>query len=121
MTSFRPKSPFLKDDSELRTVRPISDLSELYYDFAEYRLEIMEERTRRERKELMKRQKTHKKFDTRGHKRFLEESIAFMEHTDHEIVEESKVKKGYIEKVDFPDVVVGSAGEGRPAKRSRTE
>ena len=42
VTSWRPRSPFVKDNSELRTVRPVSDLTELYYDFAEYRLEIME-------------------------------------------------------------------------------
>jgi hypothetical protein len=38
VTSWRPRSPFVKDDSELRTVRPVSDLNELCYDLVEYRL-----------------------------------------------------------------------------------
>lgn len=121
MTSFRPRSPFIKDDTELRTVRPISNLSELYYDFAEYRCEILEERLRKERKEIMARRRARKKFDTLKHKKFLEESIAFLEHTDHELVEDSKVRSGFIEEVDFPDVVVGASEDARPAKRARVE
>ena len=43
VTSFRPKCPLIKDDSVLTTVRAISDLSELYGGYAEYRLEMLEE------------------------------------------------------------------------------
>jgi len=118
VTSFRPKSALLKDDSVLTTVRPISDLSELYYDFAEYRLEIMAERIQNARKEMNARRK-RKKFDTLGHKKFLEESIAFLEHMDNEIVEDSKVIPGYIEEVDIPDVVVSAQEDARPTKRAR--
>ncbi|KAF2109013.1 hypothetical protein BDV96DRAFT_503327 [Lophiotrema nucula] len=121
VTSFRPRSPYLKDDTELRTVRPISDLSELYYDFAEYRLEMLEERLRKERKEIMARRRVRKSFDTLKHKRFLEESIDFLEHTDKELVEDSKVISGYIEEVDIPDVVVCASEDARPSKRARVE
>ncbi|KAF2876508.1 hypothetical protein BDV95DRAFT_483811 [Massariosphaeria phaeospora] len=119
VTSFRPRSPFLKDDTELRTVRPISDLSELYYDFAEYRLEIMEERLRKERKGVIARRRARKKFDTLGHKKFLEDSMAFMEHTDNEMLEDSKVTVGYLPEIEIPDVVVGATDDSRPAKRAR--
>lgn len=121
MTSFRPRSAFKKDDTVLTTVRPISDLSELYYEFAEYRCEIMEERLRKERKDMMARRRARKKFDTVGHKRFLEESAAFLEHSNREMVEDSKVTSGYIDKIDIPDVVVGATEDARPAKRARVE
>ncbi|KAF2474733.1 uncharacterized protein BDR25DRAFT_384101 [Lindgomyces ingoldianus] len=121
VTSFRPRSPFMKDDSVLTTVRPISDLSELYYDFAEYRCEIIEERLRKERKEIIARRRARKKFNTLAHKRFLEESIAFLEHTNSEIVEDSKVIPGHIKEVNYPDVVVGAPEEAHSAKRARVE
>lgn len=121
MTSFRPRSATLKDDSVLTTVRPISDLSELYYDFAEYRCEILEERLRKERKEIMARRKARKKFDTLGHKKFLEQSIAFLKHSDNELVEDSKVVAGFIDEVNIPDVVVGASDDVHPTKRVRVE
>jgi hypothetical protein len=118
VTSFRPRSPHIKDDSVLDTVRPISDLSSLYYGFAEYRLEMMEERIRKARKDMTARQLAGKKFDTAGHKKFLEESVAFMGHTNHEVVEDSKVIPGFIQEVDLPDAV-GDTKDERPAKRVR--
>ncbi|KAH7132109.1 hypothetical protein B0J11DRAFT_503291 [Dendryphion nanum] len=120
VTSFRPRSAAFKDDSVLTTVRPISNLSELYYEFAEYRLEILEERLRKERKDIMACRRARKKFDTLGRKKFLEDSIAFLEHTDNEIVEDNKVIAGYIDEINYPDVEVGAA-ESRPAKRARIE
>ncbi|KAF2854895.1 hypothetical protein T440DRAFT_465029 [Plenodomus tracheiphilus IPT5] len=106
VTSWRPRSAFVKDDTELRTVRPVSDLSELYYDFAEYRLDIIEQRIRAAREEMRARREGGHKFDTVGHKGFLAESAAFLQQTDREIVEVDKVSKGSIETVDIPDVVV---------------
>ncbi|KAF2262429.1 hypothetical protein CC78DRAFT_606134 [Lojkania enalia] len=107
VTSWRPRSPFLKDDSVLRTVRPVSDLNELYYDFAEYRLKMIEERSRREYEELRARRARGEKFNTLEHKAFLGAMADFMNHTNREIVEEWMVPKGYIETIDVPDVVVG--------------
>ncbi|OAL49223.1 hypothetical protein IQ07DRAFT_622356 [Pyrenochaeta sp. DS3sAY3a] len=110
VTSYRPRSPFVKDDSVLRTVRPVSDLNELYYDFSEYRLEIMEQRIRRAREEMHARRKVGSRFDTAGHKSFLAESIAFLQSTNQEIVPEAEVHKGSIETVNIPDVQVGPKG-----------
>lgn len=109
VTSWRPRSPFVKDDSVLRTVRPVSDLTELYPDFAEYRLEIMEQRIRREREKLHARREAGTKFDTLAHKSFLQESAAFLAHTDHELIAEEKVRTGFIEEIDVPDVVVNGS------------
>ncbi|PVI00285.1 hypothetical protein DM02DRAFT_527362 [Periconia macrospinosa] len=96
VTSFRPKSAFIRDDTELRTVRPVSDLSELYYGFAEYRLEILEKRIQAERQKMQARHQAGDAMDTLGHKEFLGEMIRFVEQSDRELVEESKVQKGVI-------------------------
>ncbi|CBX98491.1 hypothetical protein IAQ61_007880 [Plenodomus lingam] len=117
VTSWRPRSPFIKDDTVLRTVRPVSDLNELYYDFAAYRLEIMEQRIRAARDEMRARRMVGQKFDTFGHKGFLTESATFLQHTDQELVDMDKVCKGAVETVDIPDVIVReermvSAGRG---------
>jgi hypothetical protein len=81
----------------------------------------MEERLRKERKDIMARRRARKKFDTLSHKRFLEESVAFLAHTNKEMVEDSKVTAGYIKKIDIPDVVVAATEDDRPAKRARVE
>jgi hypothetical protein len=97
VTSWRPRSPFVKDDTELRTDRPVSDLNELYYDFAEYRLEIMGQRIRCAREEMRTRRRNGGTVDTLGHKSFLKESSAFTQHTDKELVEEDLVFKGNVQ------------------------
>lgn len=107
VTSWRPRSPFVKDDSVLRTVRPVSDVKELYADFAEYRLDIMEQRLRRAREQIGTHREAGEKFDTNGVKAFIQESAAFLTHTDKELVQEDKVSTGFIETIDVPDAVVG--------------
>jgi hypothetical protein len=102
-------------------VRPISNLSELYYGFADYRLEMMEERIRQKRKELHTRNRAGKKLDTLALKGFLGDSIAFLQHTNNEIVEESKVRVGHIDEMEIPNVQVCDAENSRAAKRSRIE
>lgn len=113
VTSFRPKSAHLADDSVLTTVRPISDLSELYYDYGEYRLEILEERIRAKLHELKTKRRAGKSFETIEFKNFLEKQTAFMKHTDNEIIEEDKVPIGHIDEINIPDVKVG---EDKPPK-----
>lgn len=94
VTSFRPRSPHVPDDTVLTSVRPVSDLSELYYDFGEYRLEIS------------------------AFKKFLAEQEAFVKHTNQEIVEEDKVMVGHIDEVDYPDEKVGAAKVRPTAERA---
>ncbi|KAH7077169.1 hypothetical protein FB567DRAFT_143709 [Paraphoma chrysanthemicola] len=106
VTSWRPRSPHVKDDSVLRTVRPVSDLKVLYPDFAQYRLEILEQRLRRAREEIWNRRQADENFDTQRHKAFLQESIDFLMHTYNELVAEDEVQTGFIETIDVPDVVV---------------
>ena len=108
VTSFRPKSAFVKDDSELRTVRGVSNLDDLYYGFAEYRLQLLEERVRHERDRLQASREAGHHFNTHAHKDFLEHVSAFADHSNREIVYTDQVKKGYVMKVDLPDAVIES-------------
>lgn len=106
VTSFRPKSVFAKDDSTLRTVRGVSNLNELYYDFAEYRLQAMEERLRHERAAMAFARQTGKPFATNKHKSFLDGMIAFAEQSNQELVDKSKVQEGFVEGINLPDATI---------------
>lgn len=97
VTSFRPKHASLPDDTVLTTVRPISNLSELYSQFAEYRLEMLEERVRSQLKILRDAKQANKKFNTRIVKSFLKEQEEFLAHMNHELVEDKLVVKGEID------------------------
>lgn len=95
MTSFRPRDPLIRDDTVLNTVRPISNLSELYGQVAEYNLENMGFRVRRMHAHVKKTMKNGAT-DVSGLKEFLAEEIRILSHLQQEIVEEKKVQKGKI-------------------------
>lgn len=106
----------------LTSVRPISDLSELYYEFGEYRMEILEERLRAKLKHLRERRQAGKKLDTKDFKKFLAEQEAFLKHMNNEMLEEEKVAVGYIDEIVIPEVKVGEEVQtGRSVKRARNE
>lgn len=48
VTSFRPRSPLLADDSSLMNVRTKSLLPELYYQWVQYRLRLLSDRFKHE-------------------------------------------------------------------------
>jgi uncharacterized protein (UPF0254 family) len=87
VTSFRPKSPFLMDDATLLTVRPVSNLEELYNQWAEYRLEIVEERCKNMIKMLQARKRVGRKFDVEGTKGSIRGLIDILERTERELVD----------------------------------
>lgn len=97
VTSFRPRSPTIRDDTVLTTVRPVSNLSELYSQFAEYRLEILEERIRKQLKAMRETKQRSKKLNTCILKNFLKEQEQFLNHMNKEIVEDDQVKMGNID------------------------
>ena len=103
VTSFRPKSPHLPDDSNLHTVRGISDLSEVYYEFGRYRLEMLEERVRVQLKKLREAHAAGKKTDTPALKRFLDEQERFLQHTNGEIIPDKEVVAGHQPELDIPN------------------
>jgi hypothetical protein len=96
VTSFRPKSAFIKDDTVLTTVRPISDLTELYSQYAEYRFEMLEERIRAQLKDIRERRRAHR-FDTKATKAFIREQKAFLESMLKELVDDEMVKVGVMD------------------------
>ncbi|KAH8880783.1 hypothetical protein GQ53DRAFT_521888 [Thozetella sp. PMI_491] len=97
VTSFRPRSPLVRDDTVLTTVRAISDLSELYGQFSEYRLEILEERIRRQLKELREAKGVGRAVATARLKSFFKEQEKFLAHMNHEVLENEMVTVGEID------------------------
>ncbi|ESZ98847.1 hypothetical protein SBOR_0705 [Sclerotinia borealis F-4128] len=111
VTSFRPRSPHIRDDTVLTTVRPVSNLSNLYGQTVEYQLENAEARIRSMLKELrdsMKAGATTAKAITS----FLDFEINQLTHLNKEIIDESLVKMGELE--------VLCAGAARSSKKART-
>lgn len=96
VTSFRPKSAFVKDDTVLTTVRPISDLAELYSQYAEYRFEMLEERIRAQLKEIREGRHAHR-FNTKTTKSFILEQKTFLESMYKELVDDDMVKVGIMD------------------------
>ena len=97
VTSFRPRCPSVRDDTVLKTVIPVSDLSKLYFQFSEYRLELLEERIRTQLKRMRETEKRSRKFDVVGVKRFLQEQGDFLTHMVKEMVEYDLVKSQEID------------------------
>ncbi|KAF3385997.1 hypothetical protein DPV78_012609 [Talaromyces pinophilus] len=87
ITSFRPKSAFVKDETILVGMRPISHLPELYMQYSEYRLEILEERIREQLRKLRERKRALLEFDTKGMEEFLREQRGYIDTTIGEMVE----------------------------------
>jgi hypothetical protein len=104
VTSLRPKSPYLADDSDLSTVRGISDLSELYYQFASYRLEILEKRVQAQLEALKANHKDGKRTLTKQLKAFLDTQESFLQHTNSEIIPDELVVVGHQPSLQLVDV-----------------
>ncbi|KAL9122336.1 MAG: hypothetical protein Q9187_001109 [Circinaria calcarea] len=118
VTSFRPRNPTMRDDTVLTTVRPVSNLSELYFQFAEYRLEILEERIRKELKTMRETKERSKKLNTRVLKGFLKEQESFLGHMNKEIIEDDQVKMG---EIDDSHLLGNGDNERNLRKRARVE
>lgn len=108
VTSFRPKSHTFRDDTVLTTVRPVSNLSELYYQFSEYRLEILEERIRNQLKAMRDAERSGRKMNTKALKAFLHDQEMFLAHMNKEMIDDELVTKGNIDDSHlFSDVTKG--------------
>lgn len=95
VTSFRPKSAFVKDDTVLTTVRSVSNLSELYSQYTMYRLEMLEQRIQAHLQEVREKKRIQKSFDTKRSKEFLNEQANFLASMLKELVDDEKVIKGF--------------------------
>ena len=123
VTSFRPKSPFLADDTVLDTVRGISNLSELYYGFGSYRLEMIEARVQAQLQSMREDYAGGRKTNTKSIKAFLKQQIAFLEHTDNEMIQDEDVKVGELPVLDIHNEVTPPPEEevAREAKRMKEQ
>ncbi|KIV76950.1 hypothetical protein PV11_08795 [Exophiala sideris] len=86
VTSFRPKSPFCKDETSLAGLRGITDLSLLYHQYAEYRFQVLETRFRTSRQNLLKAFNQHRGFNLQETRSFLEEQKRYVEDLLQELV-----------------------------------
>lgn len=100
VTSFRPKSPMLLDEMTNANVRNKSHLSELYYQWTTYRLDVLAERARIAAETLRKRYEENvKQSDPEGKKglcrvetvdvaamhKWADEQIAYIQQTMYEM------------------------------------
>jgi hypothetical protein len=86
-TPFRLRDPSIRDELDLTESRAISNWSELYHRFTEYRLELLEERTRLKLKEERKRVDIKRAFNTSDMTEFLAVQMDFLEATIAELIE----------------------------------
>ncbi|KZF24973.1 hypothetical protein L228DRAFT_236122 [Xylona heveae TC161] len=96
VTAFRPKNPMIVDDSHLKYITRIAQPSELYYQWADYRLEILEERIRRARQELSSGQEAGKEFDVALCNSFIDQQIKHLGVTKDQIVPIEQVLSGKV-------------------------
>ncbi|KAL6903872.1 hypothetical protein GGI43DRAFT_432566 [Trichoderma evansii] len=87
VTAFRPKSPFVRDETILTGSRVISHISELYPQYIEYRLSNLEERFRRALQQEKRRQVERKKFDITAMRAFLTEQLEYIQTSLNEVYE----------------------------------
>ncbi|KAJ9495026.1 hypothetical protein H2202_009501 [Exophiala xenobiotica] len=85
ITPFRPRSPFIKDESILATVRGISSLSELYHQYTLYRLENQEARIRAQLQRLRERHETRRDFDLAQVRDYLYNEREFLDFMLREV------------------------------------
>jgi hypothetical protein len=119
VTSFRAKSPHLPDDTNLRTVRGISDISELYYQFAKYRLEILEARIRDQMKRLDNAHTAGKRTNTKALKRFLEEQERFIHHMNSEMLPDEEIVAGHQPELNIPNAKSTEASSEIEARKQK--
>ena len=87
VTAFRPKSPFVRDETILTGSRVISNIDELYPQYIEYRLSNLEERFRRALAVEKRRQVERKKFDITAMREFLFEQLEYIQTGLDEVYE----------------------------------
>ncbi|OQU94811.1 hypothetical protein CLAIMM_01107 [Cladophialophora immunda] len=86
VTAFRPRDPLIPDSSVLTTIRPITNLSQLYFQWTEYRVEVLQERLRLILEVLRKQHQADQQTDATKIKEFLQQQIDWLSVTDKEIV-----------------------------------
>ena len=88
VTSFRPKNPFVRDEIVLTGVRAISTLPELYGQYTQYRLEVLEERIRAYERRVREQERSGKRFNIKETREFVSQQKQFLEAMLVELVED---------------------------------
>ncbi|KAI0160231.1 hypothetical protein GGR57DRAFT_499644 [Xylariaceae sp. FL1272] len=123
VTSFRPRDPSARDDTVLTTVRPISNVTELYNQFSEYRFEILEERLRLQLKEIREMMATGRGVPTQKLKSFITEQERFLAHMNKEMVNDEEIVYGMLvqdvaqDKVDESRIIKPKSPKSRKRQR----
>ncbi|KAJ9617087.1 hypothetical protein H2200_000808 [Cladophialophora chaetospira] len=86
IAAFRPRDPFVSDTSVLTSIRPISHPSELYFQWTEYRVEVLQERLRIMLEVLRKEHVLGHPTDVAKIKEFLNQQAQWLLDTNTEIV-----------------------------------
>ena len=89
VTSLRPKSPFVKDETVLNGIRGITDQDTMYYQYADYQYQNFAARFAKARETALKRRQDEAKFDVDGTRAFLEEQKQVIELLLNQIVADS--------------------------------
>ncbi|KFH42138.1 hypothetical protein ACRE_071320 [Hapsidospora chrysogenum ATCC 11550] len=87
VTSFRPRDPMMRDETVLTGVRAISTLPELYLQYTQYRLEVLEERLRLQGRRVRQREMSGRGLDVAETRKFVQEQKEFLEAMLLELVE----------------------------------
>jgi hypothetical protein len=86
ITSFRPRDPLVPDSSVLTSIRPISNLSELYFQWTEYRVEVLQGRLQVMLDMLREQHRAGNPTDVVKIKEFLKQQEDWLCSTNREIV-----------------------------------
>lgn len=80
----------------LTTVRGVSHLKELYQQYTEYRFEMLQDRLQDMGRKMRDRTRANREYDTAAVKQFIRQQIDFLSAMDREIIDDDKVRRGYI-------------------------
>lgn len=86
VTSFRPRDPTTKDSSVLTSIRPISNHSDLYYQWTKYRIEVLQKRLEALLQLVEQDRRENKPTNKQMIKGFLQEHEEWLALTNKEIV-----------------------------------
>lgn len=86
VTCFRPKSPLTKDETVLVGVRATSILPQLYDQYVEYRLDILEDRVRDRIRSERKRRSEQRALDVDEMRKFINDQKEFLEDMLEELI-----------------------------------
>ena len=85
ITSFRARDPFIPDESNLGNIRPISNHSELYFQWTQYRIDVLQKRLDGMKKVMEEKYREGKTTDKERIKAFLQEQEKWISITNKEI------------------------------------